>query len=300
MHVFHQGQAVLGEGTLWLEASQRVCWVDIEARTINCRRFGHDDAQSWNVSERPTAIAPWFDDTLILASERALSGFSLHDGSQIPLLRLNELGPDIRLNDGTTDPSGRFWVGSMDEATGNPLGKIYCLDRDGRMSAMLDGVGIANGITFADQGRTMYFADSAAGEIYRCDVNPATGELSSKSLFVGEGVCPGTPDGAALDQEGYLWSCRWDGWGIARFSPNGTLERFIDLPVSRPTRCAFGGPEMTTLYTSTARTGLSDSELAAQPNAGSILQISAPAAGVTATPYSGTLSGKFTVDEFSW
>lgn len=294
--IFSRRKNILGEGIVFLRNLGAVIWVDIEGRRLFSQKWDATEPLQWKLTERPTAIAPWKSETLVVATEKGLHAFDLNNGKIQEIIGLPFLESNIRLNDGTTDPNGRFWVGSMDEAEGKPFGKIYCLHPDGRMAVMHENVGIANGITFADEGQTMYYADSASAEIYRCTVDVDTGRLTNRTLFVPEGACPGTPDGATLDCEGYLWSCRWDGWGVARFAPDGSLERFIDLPVARPTKCTFGGPEMKTLYVSTARIDLSDSELADQPLAGSVLQISLPIAGTHPTPYAAPCGTQFNMD----
>lgn len=296
--IFCSDVNILGEGILFLEDHNSIAWVDIEGRALCWQSADDKELRQWRLADRPTAIAAWVGQTLLLSTERALHSFCLANGTNTTLLTI-DLDAGIRLNDGATDPMGRFWVGSMDEINGKPLGKIYCLHPDGNLEVMSEGIGITNGIAFADGGRIMYYADSAAGEIYRCDVDIRTGRLSNRSVFATNNICPGTPDGAAVDREGYLWSCRWDGWGIARFAPDGALDRFIDLPVARPTRCSFGGPELKTLYVSTARIDLSDAELADQPLAGSVLQVSLPIAGDSATPYAASIKAKFSIDSSS-
>lgn len=271
--VFHRARNQLGEGVIWMSAIDSILWVDIEGCSLHCKRISDGDLRSWRLARRPTAIAPWRGTRLMLVTETGLSQFDMDQGVERELLSLCDLGGCTRMNDGVVDPSGRFWVGSMSQSGVGQEGKLYCVDVDGNVSVALEGIGISNGIVFADNGQTMYLADSAAGVIYRCRIDPATGEVQEKELFVAADVAAGFPDGAALDNEGYLWSCRWDGWSIARFAPDGTLDRILNLPVQRPTRCAFGSSNNATLYITTARVGLDQETLHGQPLAGCVLAV---------------------------
>ncbi len=271
--VFHQAQNQLGEGVVWISELDSVLWVDIESRLILRKSLDGDHFQSWQLTRKPTAIAPWVGTCLMVATESGLSLFDMANGNEHELLAIYDLGGDVRMNDGTVDPFGRFWVGSMHVSGTEPVGKLYCVHADGKVTVALEGIGICNGIVFADQGRTMYFADSAEGTIYKCHVNIDKGEVGKCELFAAAGLTDGTPDGAAIDNEGYLWSCQWDGWSVARFAPDGSLESSLRLPVQRPTRCAFGGSDGGVLFITTARTGLDESALAEQPSAGSLMAV---------------------------
>ena len=55
-----------------------------------------------------------------------------------------------------------------------------------------------------------------------------------------------------MDTDGYLWNCRYDGGCIVRVAPDGTIDRVIEMPVSRPTNCTFGGPDGNVLYVTSA------------------------------------------------
>lgn len=271
--VFHKDQNKLGEGVIWISAIGSILWVDIEGCSLYCKRILDGKVRSWRLARRPTAIAPWQGTCLMLVTETGLSLFDMDKGVERELLSLCDLGGPARMNDGGVDPSGRFWVGSMSQSGTGQEGKLYCVNVDGCVSVALEGIGICNGIVFADDGRTMYFADSAAGVIYRCRMDPVTGEIKEKQLFVAADAAEGSPDGAAIDNDGYLWSCRWDGWSIARFAPDGTLVKSVSLPVQRPTRCAFGNVDNATLYVTTARIGLDQETLLGQPLAGCVLAV---------------------------
>jgi sugar lactone lactonase YvrE len=55
-----------------------------------------------------------------------------------------------------------------------------------------------------------------------------------------------------------------------RITPDGRIDREIRLPCSRVTMCAFGDPDLATLYVTTAREGADAAELVREPLAGGL------------------------------
>lgn len=290
---FHSGKDLLGEGILWIESLDSIVWVDIEGFKLFKQSLTDESVDCWTLQTKPTSISAWYGTRLLLTTERGLSALDLSDGHLCELLELCDVNDGVRMNDGVTDPQGRFWFGSMSLDGVAPNGKLYCLHDNGIVEIAMAGIGICNGIAFADKGKTMYFADSAEGTIYRCGVDLGSGKILSRELFVDTEVAPGVPDGATVDSEGCLWSCCWDGWSVCRFTLDGRLEQIYELPVQRPTRCAFGGHELRTLYVSTARIGLEQVELAKQPHAGSVLSFQVPHPGCKLQPFSGSIDAAF-------
>jgi len=282
-------QNLLGEGILWLAASNLLLWVDIDGFTLHALCIAKAKETKWTLPVRPTAITKWRDKCVLLLVENGLAKFDIECGVFTHLLQLCDPQKDgIRMNDGITDRFGRFWFGSMDERGGKPFGKLYCLHLDGKVIEVLDEVGISNGLAFAPESDRLYFADSAIGTIFVCEVDMKRCEIRSHRVFADANTAKGVPDGAAIDAEGYLYSCRWDGWGIVRFHPSGRLDAFLELPIQRPTRCAFGGSNGRVLYISSARSGLTNSVLRSQPHAGDILQLyELPVAGAETYSYLG-------------
>jgi sugar lactone lactonase YvrE len=175
----------------------------------------------------------------------------------------------VRFNDGAVDAAGRFWIGTMalDESPGG--GTLYRVDGD-ELTPALSPVSISNGIDWSLDGTQMYYVDSTAQRIDVFAFDAATGSISDRRAFAEIDPVDGTPDGLTVDAEGHVWLALWDGWALRRYRPDGTLERIVDLPVSRVTSCAFGGDDLGDLYVTSASTDLSDAELRAQPHAGSL------------------------------
>ena len=140
--------------------------------------------------------------------------------------------PESRMNDGRCDRQGRFWAGSMDDGmVGRPLGSLYRLDHDLSLHKTETGIVVSNSIAFSPAGDVMYYADLDQDVIWAYDLDtgsPARSPTSGSSS--GPAAAPGIPDGSTVDAEGYVWNARWNGWCVARFAPDGTLDRTIEMP----------------------------------------------------------------------
>jgi sugar lactone lactonase YvrE len=188
--------------------------------------------------------------------------------------------PANRMNDGKCDSAGRFWAGTMawDERPG--AGSLYRLDRDGSVRVMHEGLTVSNGIGWSPDDRTLYFAETRERRVYRYDFDPHTGTASNRRIFVELPEGGGVPDGLTVDADGGVWCALFGRSCINRYWSDGTLDRSIPLPVSRPTSCAFGGRDMRTLFITTARFGLDGEQLAAEPHAGAVLAVDVPETGL--------------------
>jgi D-xylonolactonase len=125
-------------------------------------------------------------------------------------------------------------------------------DPDGSLAIEDEGIDLANGLGLAPDDRTLYFTDSTARSIFAYDVDPATGGLSRKRLFVRVPAAEGVPDGLTVDREGHVWSAQWYGGCVVRYDPDGTVERRIALPVKQVSSLAFGGDDYADLYVTSA------------------------------------------------
>jgi sugar lactone lactonase YvrE len=185
----------------------------------------------------------------------------------------------MRMNDGCCDPGGRFWAGSMAYAAVEGAGSLYRADADGTVVKVLDGMTIVNGPAFTSDGSLMYLADTFAGVIYACDVDPGTGELSGRRIFAEVPPPEGAPDGMTVDDDDRLWVALWDGSAVRRYRPDGTVEATILVPARRPTCVCLGGGS---LFVSTARFGIRD----AGPRDGAILRARVGASAPSAVSFS--------------
>jgi sugar lactone lactonase YvrE len=150
---------------------------------------------------------------------------------------------------------------------------------------MDSGFHVSNGIGWSPDDRVMYFADSAHGKIYAYDFDLDSGEVANRRAFVSMPEGNGLPDGLSVDSEGGVWVACWDGWSVTRYGPDGVVDRIVPLPVPRPTSCTFGGPDLTTLFVTTARIRLSSQVLADAPLSGSVLAVDAGVRGQSETVF---------------
>jgi sugar lactone lactonase YvrE len=189
------------------------------------------------------------------------------------------------VNDAKTDPAGRFWVGTMGLDDEPGAGALYRLEGDATLRKVVGPVSISNGLAWSADRQWMYYIDTPSRAITRFAFDLSTGELSDARTVVDTSSYDGVPDGMAADANGCLWVAFWDGGGVRCFdAESGELITSVDLPVSRPTSCAFGGPELERLIVTSARRGLSESELRAQELAGAVFEVDVRVQGQPVTP----------------
>lgn len=270
----------LGEGALYDPLGKALWWVDIEGRLIqrHDERTGRHDR--WTMPERPGCIALREGrDDLVVALE---SGFAFVDPATGVVAWIAKPDPDRgnRMNDGKCDPQGRFYGGGMTEEEGARRATLWRLDPDRSVHAVLSGIGISNSLCWSPDGRTAYFTDTSVGDIWAFDHDAATGAFTNRRVLVPAGREPGYPDGATVDAEGGIWSTRWDGWCVIRYAPDGAVDRIVELPVKRPTCVSFGGPDLRTLYVTSAIYDTPADELGREPWAGCVLAFEPGVAGL--------------------
>ncbi len=90
--------------------------------------------------------------------------------------------------------------------------------------------------------------------VFVYDYDAATGAISNERPFLA-GFERGSPDGSAVDSQGYLWNCRHGGGCIVRVAPSGEIERVIEMPARNITSCTFGGADYRTVYVTSAGLG---------------------------------------------
>jgi sugar lactone lactonase YvrE len=181
-------------------------------------------------------------------------------GGRLEWLERPEDGKQVRMrmNDGCADPAGRFWAGSMAFDFTRGAGSLYRVDRDGVVTRVLDGVTIANGPAFDAAGTTMYFTDSDRGRIDRFRVDPETGTLSDRTLFVQMNAVRENPDGMIVDEQGHVWVAVWGAAEVRRYLPDGSLAETISVPTRQPSSVCLVGRDEPQMFVTTAAEGLKD------------------------------------------
>ena len=280
------GADFLAEGPHWDAASGRLHWVDILAPAIVSGDPKTGERTQQEMPELVGCVIPRASGGLICATESGIKAVAA-DGTLTTLVNPEADRPGNRFNDGKCDRRGRLWVGSLAIDTTPKKGALWRIDTDLAAEKLVDGTHISNGLGWSPDDRTMYFTDSGKRVIWAYDFDIDDGVLSNRRTFVDVPQSTGIPDGLAVDEEGFVWSAGWDGWNITRYTPDGRIDRVVRLPVPRPTSCAFGGADMTTLYITTARIRLSAGLLADAPLSGSVLAHDAGVRGQAATPFGG-------------
>ena len=195
-----------------------------------------------------------------------------HDGEGTRLLAPIQVDrPDLRMNDAACDPAGRLWAGTMAFDATPEQGTLFRIDIEGSVTPVITGLGISNGLGWSPDAQLMYFVDSPTSRIDVLDYDLDTGIATNRRPFVRIDDTPGVPDGLTVDLEGGVWVAMWGGAQVRRYSPDGLVTDVVDLPVDQPTSCTFGGDAGDVLFITTARLGLTDEQLAAEPLAGSVL-----------------------------
>jgi xylono-1,5-lactonase len=292
VHCLWDGGAELGEGLLWSMREQALYWVDILACRLHRLDLATGTLRQWTFAETISALAERAEAPgLIVTLRRGFAVFDLATDSE-PLYLHQPEGepPGNRFNDGKCDAQGRFWAGSMDFACEAPTGSLYRYDPDGRCTRHDLGFAVTNGPTWAlDAGRLhLYVNDTVNGHTYRGDCDPATGALSPLQPWNRMAPGDGVPDGMTTDALGRVWIAHWGGACVSCHDPV-TAEELgrVELPTSHVTNCSFGGPDLHTLFITTARFGLTPEQLAAEPLAGALFAVSVDSPGLPANLFGG-------------
>jgi sugar lactone lactonase YvrE len=266
--------AVLGEGPYWRPDDDCLLWVDISRGLLHLTRVAHGETMTVELGEVSAAF-PALGGGILTAGGNRLTLRATQPGEGWTGQTIAEApGRDgVRFNDAAVDPAGRVWVGSMHTGEAEPLGELYRLDAGGKLTAVITGATVSNGIGWSPDGTRMYYNDSPLRRIDMFDYDQATGEAYQGRMFADLSGADGFPDGLTVDADGYVWVAMFAGGALRRFTPAGHQDAVIPLPVSQPTSCAFGGPGMADLFVTTAYRDLSEAQRAAEPLAGRLLRL---------------------------
>jgi sugar lactone lactonase YvrE len=270
--------AELGEGPIWDDERQRLMFVDIMRGVVHEFDPVSGSDRTYEVGEPVGAIALTRRGVYMLAVKSGFMTLDPATGITARAALVESDVPDNRMNDGYVDARGRFWAGTMN-MYGRRHGSLYRLDPDGRVSRMIGGVTVSNGVDWSPDGTLMYYVDTATGRIDVFDFDEARGVISNHRVLVSVPHTAGHPDGLIVDADGFLWLALWAGGAIHRYAPDGSLDQAIPMPATHPTKCAFGGPDLADLYVTTAWIELRAEGRQAQPHAGGVYRLRPGARG---------------------
>ena len=295
MAVIHDVGNGVGESPVWDDGPEGgvLRWVDIPGRAVYA--LGADGAiTSHHVGDLACFLVLRRGGGAVVGLHRRLAYLDVETGSTTTFLAPEPERPTNRFNDAGVDPAGRLWFSTMqnnitEDGGGTPVteatGALYRLDPDGSCHRVLDGIGLPNTLAWSPDGATMHFGDTMTNTIRRYVLDP-DGNIRDAEDWHGtppDGGC----DGSALDEHGYLWNARFGAGCLIRFAPDGSVDTRVDLPVTNPTSCCFGGQDLRTLYVTSARFGLSEAALSANPQEGAVLALDVGVAGRAANRFAG-------------
>jgi D-xylonolactonase len=241
-----------GENPLWHPLEKKLYWVDIDRGRIF--RFDPADGKSEMVYEDiPVGGFTIQQDGALLLFRTRGEVVIWRNGKTTGVIKEIPAERKLRFNDVIADPQGRVFCGTYSEK-GIP-GRLYRLDTNGSLHKILDDIGCSNGMGFTLDRKQMYYTDSRVKKIYIFDYDAKTGTLSNQRVFVDSSAQEGVPDGMTVDAEGYIWSARWGGWSLVRYSAQGIEKRRIRFPASQVSSITFGGDDLTDMYVTTAARG---------------------------------------------
>jgi sugar lactone lactonase YvrE len=276
--------AELGEGPVWVEQDAALWFVDIKGPRVHRFDPHSGERRSWDAPEQCGFVLPISRSPLQLLAglKTGLHEFDPATGRFTLFATVEPHLPDNRLNDGAVSPDGSLYFGSMDDLGERPSGSLYRLDPGDGCMPLDSGYVVSNGPAFSPDGRTFYHTDTMQRRVYAFD-RDESGALTGRRVFVNIETESGFPDGTAVDSDGCVWIALWGGWGVRRYSPGGELLSQVQIPCAQVTKVAFGGPDYRSVFVTTARIGLSDTQRAEQPLAGDLFRFRADVPGLKST-----------------
>jgi sugar lactone lactonase YvrE len=282
----YPGKDILGEGPVWVPEEMGLYWVDIQRPCLQRWQPADGEYKKWIMPADIGCFALRKQGGAVMGLRTGFALLDFTSGEVFPIHDPEADLPSTRFNDGKCDRRGRFWAGTMDEDTPKTQGALYRLSPDMTYRKVLTGIGVSNGLGWSPDNNVMYYTDSRKHTIWAYDYDLESGSIANQRIFA---QTPETyvPDGLTVDAAGFVWSAKWDGWKVVRYTPDGSIDLEVQMPVQRPTSCMFGGPELRQLYITSASTGLSDRELAKQPLAGSVFVLETDFSGLPEPRFAG-------------
>ena len=271
IRLLQQANAHCGECPIWDDAAQRLYWIDIDRPAV----YAFDPKRGEQVGNWPVdskiGCAALATDGLIFATQNAGIGrLDPATGTVTPIAHpARDAGPGA-YNDGRVDRRGRLWVGWITQER-IESGAVWRIDPDGRHSTQIGEIWASNGLDWSPDDRTMYFTDSKTGTVWAAEFDAETGTVGARRAILEMPTEKGIPDGLKVDAEGCLWVAVYLGRRILRLDATGKILSTIPMPVLNPTSLTFGGPDLGTLFITSAVRRHPAADLRDQPWAGALM-----------------------------
>jgi len=280
-------QTNLGEGPIWDASTNQLYWVDINAGRYFKATFPDGPVESFEIGQKLGSLALRTAGGIVMAAQ---NGFGFFEETTQTFTLIDNFSadnhPEIRLNDGAVDSQGRFFAGTMDMKQREPLGKLYRLNKDLTLHQLEENIYISNGMGWSLDNQTFFYIDTLSHSVAAYDYEVITGNIANKRIFI-QFSNKEYPDGMTIDSEGGFWIAFWGAAKIGHFDANGQHIEDIPVPALQPTSCCFGGPDMTTLFITSAATGLSPQQMEEMPLNGRLFMMETNVRGREAPRFGG-------------
>jgi sugar lactone lactonase YvrE len=237
----------VGESPVWDADRQRLLWCDIPAGVIHALNLADGARERWSLGEPVPSFGLARNGRLVVALRKDVVLFDPQSGAREVVASVAHAKPAMRLNDGKVGPDGAFWVGSMDGE--GEAARLYRIGADGSVRVIAEGIAISNGLAWNAAGTRLYHSDSRGGIWLDCwDFDASNGAVSNRRRLRDHDGANGRPDGGACDLDGTYWSAGPSAGRINRFSADGALMGWVEVPLQHPTMPCFGGGDMRTIF----------------------------------------------------
>ena len=270
---------VLGEGVIWSRRRNSILWVDIFGQTLQELSLSSQAIRQWRLPERAGWVVERMDGSLLVGLKSGVAAVSF-DPFSINLLCSPEPDrPQNRLNDAAVDPQGDLWFGTKDDTDQEASGALYRLDSHLCLTRQDDGYRVPNGPVFSQDSRTAWHSDSLRQVVYAYDITDERNAVN-RQPFIQFPQSWGFPDGMALDVEGCLWIAHWGAGRVSRFTPEGKLDRTLDLPASNITNVTFAGEDLSRMFVTSAK-----DDMSVESHAGALFEVEPGVRGLEPVPF---------------
>jgi sugar lactone lactonase YvrE len=280
-------RSILGENPLWDDSAGCLFSIDCMGRKLLRHDLDGETQDERALQRTPGSVVLRKTGGLMMANRQGLAFMDFDAGTFDDIATPGiDFSREV-FNDGKCDSQGRFWVGTMHRHVSEPLGALYRVDADLTVHRMAEAITLSNGIAWSPDDSVLYHCDSRPGRVWAFDYDAVTGNIANRRLHIDFVGRPGRPDGCTVDAAGGLWIAEIGAGRVVCFDPAGREVAAVPVPVSKPTSVAFGGQNLTTLFITSMRYGLSEEALAREPLAGGTFAVDVGVVGLPAARFAG-------------